>query len=354
MKRTFCGWAFALFVAWSGFADTGCGGRLVAQSSAGSDGLGAGAGIGGNSGEAGEGDGAHAGAVDAGAAGTGDDGTAGEAGSAGAINPGLVRLAELAAAFCTTAEHCCTHWSSQADCVAAIDEGMPVASVESGALAIDEATAEACREALTAAADGCAAPPPHVCDGLFVRQRALGEACAVGYDCAPVKGGVACAIDAPAPGKNSSEPGTLGVCAKPQRGKAGDACHAGCPGDRPCSFAAYESPAGSTPTVCLESDGLYCNANLRVCTKFAEAFERCTDQIECGPTAACSDDCNPGGACSTICLDNLAGCRSAGFATCGHGLKCVDDECRPAQTFSDAISCEETWVFEVDHRALGW
>jgi hypothetical protein len=221
---------------------------------------------------------------------------------------------------------------------------MPIDSVKSGAVVVDARTAEACIAALAAAREDCAAPPPHACDGLYVRQRKAGEACTAAYECAPGERSAGCLFDEPS--------ATVGVCVESARGTNGDPCLGSCPGDTPCSFTTSGVSPSSTGATCFGADGLYCDGTLHVCKPFLSMWDYCDEQVACGPAAVCYYECYRGPTCFNLCESHPNGCGGGG--PCELGTTCRAGSCQPAQTFAEALDCYASTTFSWYSRALGW
>ncbi|MEI9949982.1 MAG: hypothetical protein WDO74_13630 [Pseudomonadota bacterium] len=179
-------------------------------------------------------------------------------------------------------------------------------------------------------------------------RRQPGEACAEGHDCALANHGAACLFDAPQ-SPNEAPPG---VCQTTLRASKGQACVATCPAGRDCWISAYDTDTSQPASVCLGSDGLYCDTTEQpsTCKRFAAEGEYCASQAACGPSADCYYDCYPGTQhCSTYCMPK-ANCDGV---DCAAGEACVNGKCK-TKKFAQAIGCSPELVFSASQGAFGW
>lgn len=260
----------------------------------------------------------------------GGAGAAGAAGVHGDAGEALAALAELADTYCEAAIGCCSGVAQFPDVETCVDKalgGLPVASIFSGAVIVDQSKVELCRSSI-AAAVSCGATSKTTCSGIFVPARLPGEPCRDHRECVQAGDGVDCVL-------SGSDSSLGGVCTAITQANKGKPCLATCvTADGPCEAITRR---GETAAVCRLPEGLYCDttAESPTCQPILNEGDLCGDYYSCGVDAQCYyDETLPGK--PTICTGSKWTCIELG---CEGDLVCRAGECGRPSTFAQVPGC---------------
>jgi hypothetical protein len=227
--------------------------------------------------------------------------------------------------YCAAARACCGEQEAMLDdCelgYAAKNE--VVESLQRGAITIGAAELAACVAAYQAAAQSCEANPViEACAGIARGTIAAGQPCRLGSECAG-DGANACLV--------SDSGSEVGICAPVSRGAVGDPCTFTCRLGEGCDVTVLGADS-TAPSVCFESDGVYCDyESPATCLALRATGFACDDDDQCGSQGYCdlsgSSTCKPRGKLNEPC------------GLCIPSLSCVDGSCR-SPTLSAVNSCD--------------
>lgn len=267
----------------------------------------------------------------AGASGAGGKGGVGGGGAGG--QGGMITTPEalvpIAKSFCTAARTCCMKEQLPAmldDCESGYASKDDTAkALARGTVTLDSAVLARCLAAYQAAAQTCEERSVRdACRGVVHGTRAEGESCLMGSECA--------GDDAKACLVADSNPGTMGVCRKIPHGKVGDACQITCRPDDNCTWTSYGAAGDQPPTICFESEGVYCDtlSDTPKCQAIRAAGTACTDFDQCGSAGSCDTVART---CKRLAQLN----EPCGM--CIPQLTCIDGKCQ-SPSFTVGPTCE--------------
>jgi hypothetical protein len=279
----------------------------------------AGAGGAAKGGAAGQGgDGGRSGSLAGGSAGVGAVGDAGEGGSAAGAGAGGGSagtsgeipevLKDAIDGFCAAARECCAlaRLPVEFDCSTTQGRYQVIrASLQSGALKLDEAAIARCSDAYAEGPERCNLNAVvRECRGVFLGQRGVDEPCGDMFDCDRSGPAMTCLKWAD----------QTGLCKTVPHAMLGERCRFTCYAGDNCSSTTI---GGNEPEpLCFEDDGVYCDRSGvdPQCRAIVPLGEACDEYDECGSQAYCDDVCMPKFEVGAVCGYN-----------CRRELECSDD-----------------------------